>query len=91
MRRDGAKAFNVGVTIRYLDFKNRSHQRQLSAPIDTTNAVYEVAKQLLAELWKDRRPLRLMGIALSNLTKEAAAGVQLSLFGSALPSCSAAP
>ena len=81
MRRDGAKAFNVGVTIRYLDFKNRSHQRQLSAAIDTTNAVYETAKQLLAELWKDRRPLRLMGISLTNLTKEAAAGVQLSLFG----------
>lgn len=85
MRRDGAKAFNVGVTIRYLDFKNRSHQRQLSAAIDTTNAVYETAKQLLAELWKDRRPLRLMGISLTNLTKEAAAGVQLSLFGEEEP------
>lgn len=81
MRRDGARAFNVGVTIRYLDFKTRSHQRQLSAAIDTTNAVYEVAKQLLAELWRDHRPLRLMGISLTNLSKEESAGVQLSLFG----------
>lgn len=81
MRSDGAKAFNVSVSIRYLDFKTRSHQRQLSAAIDTTNAVYEVAKQLLAELWQDHRPLRLMGIALTNLTKEENAGVQMSLFG----------
>lgn len=81
MRRDGAKAFNVSVTIRYLDFKTRSHQRQLTNPIDTTNAVYEVSKQLLAELWKDRRPLRLMGVSLTNLTKEEAVGVQMSLFG----------
>ncbi len=80
LRYDGAKAFNVGVTIRYLDFKNRSHQRQLPSPVDTTNAVYEVSKQLLAELWKDRRPLRLMGISLTNLTKDDGAGVQLSLF-----------
>lgn len=81
MRRDGVKAFNVSVTIRYLDFKTRSHQRQLSSPVETTNAVYEIAKQLLAELWKDHRPLRLMGISLTDLTKENAAGVQLSLFG----------
>lgn len=81
LRRDSAKAFNVGVTIRYLDFKTRSHQRQLSAPIDTTNAVYEEAKKLLFELWKDRRPLRLIGVSLTNLAKGETAGVQLSLFG----------
>ena len=81
MRRDGAKAFNVSVTIRYLDFKTRSHQKQLSSPVETTNAVYEIAKQLLSELWKDRRPLRLMGISLTNLTKENSTGIQMSLFG----------
>ena len=81
MRRDGAKAFNVSVTIRYLDFKTRSHQKQLSSPVETTNAVYEIVKQLLSELWKDRRPLRLMGISLTNLTKENSTGIQMSLFG----------
>ncbi|MBQ3285840.1 MAG: DNA polymerase IV [Ruminococcus sp.] len=81
MRRDGSKAFNVGVTIRYLDFKTRSHQKQLNTPVETTNAVYDIAKKLLAELWKDRRPLRLMGISLTNLTRDNNAGVQLSLFG----------
>lgn len=81
MRSDGAKSFNVGVTIRYLDFKTRSHQRQLSVPIDTTNAVYEIAKQLLKELWKDHRPLRLIGISLTNLTRDNNTGYQMSLFG----------
>ena len=81
MRRDGAKAFNVSVTIRYLDFKTRSHQKQLRSSVETTNAVYEIAKQLLSELWKDCRPLRLMGISLTNLTKENSTGIQMSLFG----------
>ena len=81
MRRDGAKAFNVSVTIRYLDFKTRSHQKQLRSSVETTNAVYEIAKQLLSELWKDRRPLRSMGISLTNLTKENSTGIQMSLLG----------
>ena len=79
MRSDGKKAYGVSVSIRYLDFKTRSHQRKLDSPVDTTRAVYETSRQLLLELWKDRRPLRLMGIALSNLTTEDA-GEQLSLF-----------
>ena len=36
-------------------------------------------KSLLAELWKDKRPLRLMGVALTNVTKDTSAQ-QLSLF-----------
>lgn len=80
MRSDGKKAYGVSVTIRYLDFKTRSHQRKLEHPIESTKGVYETAKQLLAELWKDRRPLRLLGIALTSLTTEEP-GEQLSLFG----------
>ena len=80
MRSDGAKAYGVSVTIRYLDFKNRSHQCTLDTPIDTAREVYETAKKLLSELWTDKRPLRLMGIALTSLTKEAG-GEQISLFG----------
>ena len=41
--------------------------------------MYEIAKKLLSELWKDKRPLRLMGISLTKLTKEEE-GVQLSFF-----------
>lgn len=80
MRSDGAKAFGVSVQIRYLDFKNRSHQRRLEEAIDTTNEVYKTAKALMRELWKDQRPLRLISVSLTNLTREEAAQ-QMSLFG----------
>ena len=78
MRSDHVKARNVSVSIRYLDFKTRSHQRKLPEPIDTTREVYRAALSLLPELWKDRKPLRLMGISLTDLAEEAKE--QLSLF-----------
>jgi len=34
------------------------------------NEVYETVKKLLKELWKDRRPIRLISISLTNLTKQ---------------------
>ena len=80
MRSDGAKAYCVAVSIRYLDFKNRSHQCKTDHPVESTREIYELSKRLLRELWKDHRPLRLMSIALSNLTREAEGG-QMSLFG----------
>lgn len=79
MRSDGVRANGVSVTIRYLDFKNRSHQKKLDHATDSASEVYDVAKSLLAELWKDKRPLRLMGVALTNVTKDTSAQ-QLSLF-----------
>lgn len=81
MRRDGARAHCVSVSIRYLDFKTRSHQTTLENAVDTCNEVYETAKKLLSELWKDKRPLRLMGISLTKLEK-GAEGEQLSFFQS---------
>ena len=80
MRSEGTKAGGVSVSIRYLNFQNRSHQCRLDEPIDTTNEVYETARQLLRELWKDKRPLRLISISLTNLTREEGA-TQMSLFG----------
>ena len=79
MRSDGVRANGVSVTIRYLDFRNRSHQKKLDHATDSASEVYDVAKSLLTELWKDKRPLRLMGVALTNVTKDTSAQ-QLSLF-----------
>ena len=78
MRADGAKTFCVAVTIRSNDFKNKSHQIKLREPTDGTNEIYEIAKQLFSELWNGKTPLRLLGIALTELTKENF--TQLSLF-----------
>ncbi len=78
MRSDHAKAYCIAVSIRTLDFKTRSHQRSLFNPTDITKEVYEISKQLFAELWDGVSPLRLMGISLTNITKEDTP--QLSLF-----------
>lgn len=80
MRAEGARAGGVSVSIRYLDFRNRSHQCRLESPTDSTNEIYATARRLLSELWTDRRPLRLMGIALTNLAW-GEEGEQLTLFG----------
>ena len=49
--------------------------------MDTSREVYETAAKLLEELWKDRRPLRLMGISLTNLSRSST--------GQQTPVCSA--
>ena len=79
MRKDGNKAQSISVGIRFSNFKNQSHQMSFSEPLSTTNEVYEAAKKLLKELWKDRRPIRLIIISLTNLTKQCGCK-QLSFF-----------
>lgn len=81
MRADDFKAYCVAVTIRSNDFKNKSHQRKLSEPTDGTSEIYTIAKVLFSELWNGKTPLRLLGISLTDLTKEDFA--QTSLFAEA--------
>ncbi|MBR7179844.1 MAG: DNA polymerase IV [Oscillospiraceae bacterium] len=78
MRVDGFKAYCVAVSIRSIDFKTRSHQRKLYDPTDISSEVYRLCKQLFAELWDGHTPLRLIGVALTDLTREEPA--QISLF-----------
>lgn len=69
MRRDGARASCVAVTIRTTTFKNHSHQRRLPLPTDITSEIYEAAVRLFDELWDGRSPLRLMGVSLTDITR----------------------
>ena len=78
MRAESIKAYCVAVSIRSNDFKTRSHQKKLSEPTDISTEVYRLSKQLFAELWDGYTPLRLIGISLTDLTKEDT--VQMSLF-----------
>lgn len=78
IRSDGAKAYCVAVTIRDNSFKTRSHQRSLMNPTDISKEVYQISKELFDELWDGYTPLRLLGIALTNITREET--VQFSLF-----------
>lgn len=78
IRSDGAKAYCIAVTIRDNAFKTRSHQRSLMNPTDISNEVYQISKELYEELWDGVTPLRLLGISMTNITKEET--MQFSLF-----------
>ena len=78
LRSDGVQAGCVAVTIRSTDFKNRSHQRKLDEMTDISSEIYEITKELFAEMWDGKTPLRLLNVSLSDVTKEEIR--QLSLF-----------
>ena len=78
IRADNAKAGCIGITIRSSEFKNKSHQTTLYEPTDLFREIYTVSCRLFEELWDKQTPIRLIGISLSHVTKEADA--QMSLF-----------
>jgi len=81
MRFDGWRARVVGVRIRSGNYSvrvNRTHQRTLDNATDSTAVIFKNAKELFDELWDKKTGLRLIGIFLTNITKEK--NVQLSLF-----------
>ena len=80
MRADGARTHCISVTIRSNDFCDRSHQRKLREATDITTEIFDVCKSLFAELWDKKTPLRLLGVALTNVTYEDE--MQMSLFDS---------
>ena len=79
MRADKVKAYCVCVNIRDNHFKNKSHQKQFENPTDITQEIYQASKELFNEVWDGRTALRLIGVSLTDLTRES--GEQLSLFG----------
>ena len=78
IRADGVRAYCVSVTIRANDFKDKSHQQTLLEPTDITDEIFRVSKRLFAQLWDGQTPLRLLGISLTQLTRDEY--VQQSLF-----------
>ena len=67
----------VVVSIKSSTFTSYSHQKTLLTATDSTDEIYKNAKKLFIESWKGD-PLRLIGVALTNLTDESFE--QMSLF-----------
>lgn len=70
MRKNGMKTQCIGVNLRSYDFRNRSHQRKIAEATDVTDEIYEVVMGLFDELWKEKVPLRLLGISLTDVTMD---------------------
>lgn len=80
MRQSSFRAKTITVKLRDHDFKTRQHSRTVPEPIESDHAIYRVAKELLAQLRKNRRvPARLLGVGLSGLVPSQDAS-QLGLF-----------
>ncbi len=70
LRADGGKTSSVSVTLRSDAFLDRSHQKKLTCATDITSEIYGVVEQVFDELWDRRTHLRLLGVALGQITWE---------------------
>ncbi|MFQ5817444.1 MAG: DNA polymerase IV [Terriglobia bacterium] len=68
LRDAGLYARTITLKLRYADFKTLSRALTLEEPTELDRAIYETARGLFLRHWKTERPVRLLGIALSNLT-----------------------
>lgn len=87
-RRRETRARTVTLKIRYSDFETLTRSRTLDQPTHEEERVHAAVRQLLKGAWTRRRPLRLVGVALSNLSGPSR---QLDLFGDEPPSRSIGP
>jgi DNA polymerase-4 len=78
----------VTLKIRYSDFQTLTRTRTLEQPTNEEQCVYTTVRRLLKGAWTRTRPLRLVGIALSNLSGPSR---QLGLFGAEPRSRSVGP
>lgn len=68
----------VNVQLRTKEFKDFSHQKKLMNPTSNTTEIYELAKELLKEMYKRGTFIRLVGLRVDNLIEKNE--MQISLF-----------
>ena len=69
LRRHGLLAHGVTVKIRFGDFQTVTRAKKLDAPADTTRPIWHAARELF-DLWaKDFKPVRLIGVTATRLTR----------------------
>ncbi len=77
LREQGLFAKTISIKVRFADFATISRSKTLSLPIDSTHETYEVVKGLYLALQIQRARLRLVGVSLENLRREAPAQMVL--------------
>jgi nucleotidyltransferase/DNA polymerase involved in DNA repair len=80
LRKNGACGRTITIKFRKSDFTTYTRRNTLSAPADTTEQIFPVARRLLRSLYREGMKVRLIGVYASNLTTIEKQG-QLSLFG----------
>lgn len=72
------KGMTIFIKVRYADFSTYSRQKSLKTAVNSSEEIYQIAKKLLADDNLLKRPLRLLGVGVSNLCQEGKE--QLNLF-----------
>jgi len=75
------KGNTVFIKVRYSDFSTYSRQKSLKAAVNSSEEIYRTAKKLLKNDNLLKKPLRLLGVGVSNLCSEGKE--QLNLFAEA--------
>ena len=78
LRKKRFKGKTVFIKLRYDDFNTLTRQKTLQRPFFTTEKIYQTGKELILQENLLNRPVRLLGIGVSNLIEKSAQ--QLSLF-----------
>jgi DNA polymerase-4 len=79
MRRDGITGRTITLKVKYSDFVQISRSTTLPKSTDDGLEIYSTARGLLEKTQVGRRPIRLLGVSLSQLSLPGS-GEQLSLF-----------
>ena len=80
LRHDGLYAGGLQVTIRDPEFKDRSRQKQLSAPTHLIRDLTEQAMELIDQLWKPPAPIRAITVTAIHPVQADEAYEQVDLF-----------
>ncbi|MBU0529015.1 DNA polymerase IV [bacterium] len=71
------KVKRVFIKLRYYDFDTHTTQRSLSEPTDSLDIIIDVAKELFTFAWTDKKPIRLLGVGVSNFDDEKSGQTEL--------------
>ena len=81
LRKQELYCAGLSVALRTADFKNRSRQKQLSAPTRLMKDLYRAALELTEQLWKAPEPIRALTVTALYITGSGEAYQQLDLLG----------
>lgn len=69
LREKNKYAYVVRVQLKNSEFKSYTHQIKLKNPTNNMSVIYNTAKKLIDEMWRDDS-IRLIGLGVDNLTEE---------------------
>ena len=70
-------AKRVFIKLRYYDFDTHTTQRSLSDSTDSKKTIVNISKELFIFAWSDKKPIRLLGVGVSNFENEEKSQVEL--------------